>query len=102
MPDNVQVGFNCVFKMENMKELELESAFGFPAASLVSLARLKYLALSSVDLDTDEGVYSKSPCEVAFEGLYLRGASLGVIKILTKTLSSADAPLTSCKLANWR
>ena len=99
MPDNTRAGFNRVFKMENMKELELESAFGFPAALLVSLARLKYLALSSVDLDTDEGIYSKSPCEVAFEGLYLRGVSSGVIKILTKTLSSTDAPLTLRKLA---
>ena len=99
MPDSTRAGFNRVFKMENMKELELESAFGFPAALLVSLARLKYLALSSVDLDTDEGIYSKSPCEVAFEGLYLRGVSSGVIKILTKTLSSTDAPLTLRKLA---
>jgi len=99
MPDNTRAGFNRVFKMENMKELELESAFRFPVALLVSLARLKYLALSSVDLDTDEGIYSKSPCEVAFEGLYLRGVSSGVIKILTKTLSSTDAPLTLRKLA---
>ena len=55
MPDNTQAGFNRVFKMENMKELELKSAFGFPVALLVSLARLKYLALSSVDFNTDEG-----------------------------------------------
>ena len=99
MPDNARAGFNHVFMMENINEVELESAFGFPAALLVSLARLKYLALSSVDLDTDEEIYSKSPCEVALEGFYPRGVSSGVIKILTKTLSSTDATLTLRKLA---
>ena len=36
--------------------LELKSAFGFPAALLISLARLKYLALSNVNLDADEEI----------------------------------------------
>jgi len=44
------------FKMESVKEVELEFGFGFPVALLVSLARLKYLALSNVDLDADEEV----------------------------------------------
>jgi len=36
-----------------------------------------------------------SPCEVTFEGLYLRAVSPGVIKTLMKTLSnSADPPPT--------
>ena len=83
-----------------MKEVELESAFGFPAALLVSLARLKYLALSNVDLDADEEIHSTSPCEVALEGLYLGVVSPRVIKTLTKTLSnSADTPPTLCRLA---
>jgi len=90
--------------MENVNEVELESAFGFPVALLVSLARLKYLALSSVKLDTDEEIHSIFPCnvalEVALEGLYLRGVSPGVIKTFTKTLSnSTDAPPTLRRLA---
>jgi hypothetical protein len=52
--------------MESVKEVELEIAW-FPAASLVSLARLKYLALSNMELDTDEEIHSISPCDVALE-----------------------------------
>ena len=93
--------------MESVKEVELESAFGFPVALLVLLARLKYLALSNVDLDAEEVIHSTSPCEVALEGLYLEGISSRVIKILTKTLSnypaalsnSADVPRTLRRLA---
>jgi len=85
--------------MESVKEVELECAFGFPGlpvALLVSLARLKYLALSNVNLDADKEIHSTSPCDVALEGLYLRGISPGVMKILTRTLSNfADA---LCKL----
>ena len=36
--------------------VELSFAFGFPVALLMSLARPKDLALSNVDLDTDEGI----------------------------------------------
>jgi len=99
VPDETRAAFGRVFRMESVKEVELEFAFGFPAVLLMSLARLKYLALSNVDLDTDEGIHPKSPCEVALEGLYLRGVSSGVIKTLTKTLSSTDAPPTLRKLA---
>lgn len=67
---------------------------------MVSLARLKYLALSNVDLGADEEIHSTSPCEVASEGLYLGGVSPRVIKTLTKTLSnSADTPLILRRLA---
>jgi len=99
MPDDIWAAFCRAFRMESVKEVELEFAFGFPVTLSVSLARLKYLALSNADLDTDEETHSKSPCEVALEGLYLRGVSSGVIKILTKTLSSTDAPPTLRKLA---
>jgi hypothetical protein len=88
--------------MESVKEVELEFAFAFPVALLMSLTRLKYLALSNVDLETSDdpclGGKDESNCEVALEGLYLRGVSPGVIKTLTKTLSSAD-PTTLRKLA---
>ena len=40
VPDNTRAGFTRVFKMESVKEVELEFAFGFPVALLVSLARL--------------------------------------------------------------
>ena len=86
MPDKTQAGFSRVFKMENVKEVELESAFGLPVALLVSLARLKYLALSNVKLDANEEIHSTSACEVALEGLYLRGVPPAVIKTLTKIL----------------
>jgi hypothetical protein len=101
VPDETRAAFGRVFRMESVKEVELEFAFGFPVALLVSLTRLKYLALSKVYLDTDKEIHSKSPCEeVALEGLYLRGVSPGVIKTLTKTLSnSADGPPTLRKLA---
>ena len=36
--------------------VELAFAFGFPVALLMSLARPKDLALSNVDLDTDERI----------------------------------------------
>ena len=99
MPDKTRAAFSRVLKMESVEEVELESAFGLPVALLISLARLKYLALSNVNLDADEGIHSTSPCEVALEGLYLRGVSSRVIKTLTKTLSiSADAPPTLCRL----
>ena len=65
VPDKTWATFSPAFKMESVKEVELESAFGFPVALLVSLATLKYLALSNVDLDADEEIYSTSPCEVA-------------------------------------
>jgi len=85
--------------MESVKEVELESAFRFPVTLLVSLARSKDLALYDMDLDVDEEIHSPSPCVVTLEGLYLRGVSPGVIKILTKTLSnSADAPPTLHRL----
>ena len=99
VPDETRAAFGRVFRMESVKEVELEFAFRFPGELLMSLARLKYLALSNVDLDTDEGNHSNSPCDVALEGLYLRGVSLEVIKTLIKTLSSADAPPTLRKLA---
>ena len=98
VPDK-RAGFTRVFKIENVTEVELESAFGFLVALFVSLARMKYLALSDVDLDADEEIHSTSPCVVALEGLYLRGVSPGVIKILAKTLSNpADAPPTLRRL----
>ena len=40
----------------SVKMVELAFAFGFPVALLMSLARPKDLALSNVDLDTDEGI----------------------------------------------
>ena len=89
-----------VFLRWREKVLELKSAFGFPAALLISLARLKYLALSNVNLDADEEINLTSSCEVALEGLYLGGVSPGVIKTLTKTLSNfADVPPTLQRLA---
>jgi hypothetical protein len=101
VPDETRAAFGRVFRMESVKEVELDFSFGFPVALLVSLTRLKYLALSIVRLDTDKEIPSKSPCEeVALEGLYLRGLSPGVIKTLTKALSnSADASPTLRKLA---
>ena len=110
VPDDTRAGFERVFKMQSVKEVELEFAFGFPVPLLMSLARSKYLALSNVDLDTDlrardprsggkDYFDSKPPCKVALEGLYLRGVSPGVIKTLTKTLSCADGPRTLRKLA---
>jgi hypothetical protein len=100
VPDEMWVAFGRVFRMESVKEVELECVFGFPVALLMSLARLEYLALSNVNLDTNEEIHSKSPCEVALEGLYLRAVSPGLIKTLTKTLSnSTDAPPTLRKLA---
>ena len=101
VPDETRAAFGRVFRMESVEEVELEFAFGFPVALLVSLTRLKYLALSGVYLDTDKEIHSKSPCEeVALEGLYLRDVSPGVVKTLTKTLSnSADTPPTLRKLA---
>ena len=43
--------------MESVTEVELESAFRFLVALLVSLARMKYLALSDVDLDANEEIH---------------------------------------------
>ena len=94
-----------MFRMESVKEVELEYVFGFPVASLVSLARLKYLALGNVHLDIDNGIQNhksnwKHQREVALEGLYLRGVFPGVIRTLMKTLqNSADSPPTLRKLA---
>ena len=45
-----------MFRMGIVKEVELDFVFGFPAALLASLARLKYLVLCKVDLDTHEGI----------------------------------------------
>ena len=110
VPDDTQAAFERVFKMESVKEVELEFAFGFPVPLLMSLARSKYLALSNVDLETDlrtrdprsggkDDFDWKPPCKVTLEGLYLRGISPGVIKTLTKILSYADGPRTLRKLA---
>jgi hypothetical protein len=105
VPDETWAAFDFVFRMESVKEVELEFVFGFPAALLVSLARLRYLVLSNVDLDADEGIQdhesnSKLRRQVALEGLYLRAVSPGVIKTITKALSnSVDAPPTLRKLA---
>jgi hypothetical protein len=107
VPDEARAAFDRVFRMESVKEVELRFVFGFPVASLVSLARLKYLVLSSVGLDINEGIQdhessssSNPQPEVALEGLYLGAVSPGVIRTLTKTLrNSADAPSTLCKLA---
>lgn len=102
VPDETRAAFGRVFMMESVKEIELEFAFSFPVALLMSLTRLKYLALSNVDLDADDdprlGGKDEPNCEVALEGLYLRGVSPRVIKSFTKALSSADAP-TLRKLA---
>jgi len=108
LPDDTRAAFERVFRMESVKEVELEFFSGLPVPLLMSLTRLKYLALSNVrlnlDLDTDVEVGDarsggKPPCEVALESLYLRGVSPGVIKTLTKTLSSANGPPTLRKLA---
>jgi len=72
MSDEMWAAFGRASRMKNVKEVELEFALGFPVALSVSLARLKYLALSNVNLDTYLEVHLKSPCEVALEGLYLR------------------------------
>ena len=80
MPDKKWATFSRAFKMVSVKVLELESAFGFLVALLVSLATLKYLALSNADLDVDEEIHLTSPCDVALEGLYLGGVSPRVIK----------------------
>ena len=99
LPDKTWMAFTRVFKMESVKEVELECAFGFSVALLVPLARLKYLALSNVNFDADKEIHLTSPCNVALEGLYLRGVSPGVMKILTRTLSNfANAPPTLRKL----
>ena len=101
--DEARAACDCVFRMESVKEVELESVFWFPVASLISLARLKYLALANVDIDKgfqDHESNLKPQREVALEGLYLRGVAPGVIRTLTKTLrNSADAPPTLRKLA---
>jgi hypothetical protein len=55
--DKRRAGFSRGFKMESVTEVELESAFRFPVALLVSLARMKYLALSDVDLDANEEIH---------------------------------------------
>ena len=99
VPDETRTAFDRVFRMESVKEVELEFAFEFLVTLLVSLASLKYLALSNVDLGTYKGNHSKPSCEVALEGLYLRGVSSEVIKTLMRTLSSTDAPPTLRKLA---
>ena len=105
VPEETRAASDSVFRMESVKEVELEFVFRFPVASLVSLARLKYLALGNVYLNIDEGIQDhesnwKPQRKVALEGLYLRGVSPGVIRTLTKTLqNSADAPPTLRKLA---
>jgi len=108
LPDDTRAAFERVFRTESVKEVELESFSEFPVPLLMSLTRLKYLALSNVYMDVDvvtdvEVGDARSggepPCEVALEGLYLRGVSPGVIQTLTKTLSSADGPRTLRKLA---
>ena len=83
-----------------MKEAELEFAFAFPVALLASLARLKCLAPSNVNLDADEDIHSTSPCGVALEGLYLSGVSPGVIKTFTKL--SQIPPINRPQYAGWR
>ena len=90
VPDKTQAGFSRVFKTKSMKEVELDSAFRFPLTLLVSLAKLKYLAMYDVDLDAAEEVHSTSLC--VLERLYFRGVSPGVIKILTKTLKFRRCP----------
>jgi hypothetical protein len=85
-----------------VKEVELEFFSEFPVQLLISLTRLKYLALSNVlsDMDSDSDVkYDFAPCEVALEGLYLRSLFPDTIETLTKTLSSIDGPPTLRKLA---
>ena len=91
-----------------MKEVELEFFSGFPVPLLMSLTRLKYLALSNVDLDLDldtevevRGARSGGLplCEVALEGLYLRYLSPHIIETLTKTLSSTNGPSKLRELA---
>jgi len=102
LPGDTRAAFECVFEMESVKEVELEYFYEFPVQLLMSLTRLRYLALSNVrsDIDSDSDVeYDFAPCEVALEGLYLRGLSPDIIETLTKTLSSADGPPTLRKLA---
>lgn len=66
----------------SVKEVELELVFGFPIG-LLSLARLKYLALSDMYLDIDEDPNWRPLSDIALEGLYLIGVSLGATKTLT-------------------
>jgi hypothetical protein len=98
--DKTRAAFTWVFKMENVEEVNLESAFRFPVALLVSLARMRYLALSHVDLDADKEIHSTSPCDVALEGLCLRGVSPGVIKPSPKL--SQIPPMLRSHYASWR
>jgi hypothetical protein len=88
--------------MESMKEVELEFMPDLPRVLLVSFCRLRYLALSNVDLDVEstvDGILNSDVSGVGLEGVYLRGTSLRVIRALTKILSdSVEAP-TLRKLA---
>jgi len=76
--------------METLKEVELVLVSGFSRALLVSFCRLKFLALSNVDLDVESDVgvkWNLDSVGIGLEDVYLRGTSL---KALTKTLSSTD------------
>ncbi|KIM49915.1 hypothetical protein M413DRAFT_439045 [Hebeloma cylindrosporum] len=100
VPEETRVGFGRVFAMESVREVALECVSGFPVALLSSLARLKYLALSNVTIDSDEGSERMDVSNsVTLEGLYLRGVSPEIIKILAKALSAPDTPPTLRKLA---
>lgn len=93
MPDEAQATFGCVFMMESGR------AEAFPVALLMSLARLKYSALSNLDLGTDDdpgsGGKDEPNCEVALANLHFRGVITRSDQILHKSSIFCRCP-TPC------
>ncbi|KIM49912.1 hypothetical protein M413DRAFT_6732 [Hebeloma cylindrosporum] len=97
VPEETQAALRRVFAMESVREVELAFVFGLPMALLMSLAKLKHLALSNVGMDTNDD--SESASSDTLEGLYLNELSPATIKTLAKALSAPGTPPTLRKLA---
>ncbi|KAF8162560.1 hypothetical protein B0H34DRAFT_691774 [Crassisporium funariophilum] len=92
-----------LFRLPTLQAVTLEFITGFPPQLLYSLARLKCLGLSCVDVDTstpfkcEDQTHLRSHSKSQLEALYLRGTLQPTILALTAALSSAS-PVSLRKL----
>jgi hypothetical protein len=103
-PDETRAASDRVFRIESAKEVELGFVFGFPGGiagvvGKVGVPGAVERGFVYLRGDTRSRIQSET-LERDRVGVSVSGMSLGVIKILTKTLpNSADAPPILHKLA---
>ncbi|KAH9483404.1 hypothetical protein JR316_0002870 [Psilocybe cubensis] len=110
IPPETRAAIGRLFRLPTLNAVSLEFIRSFPLQHLLSLARLRYIGLSCVEVEPMTiGAANMLPPELAegrwvprLESLYLRGTSSATIKAVAHSLtlsSSSPSPQTLKKLS---